>query len=41
MKIWKENNNDIPYKLKDSIPIYNLVLKRLKNTKDISVYEKL
>jgi hypothetical protein len=40
MKIWKQKHNGIPYNLKDDRPIYNLVLKRLKNTKDILVYEK-
>jgi len=40
MKFWKQKHNGIPYKLTDSRPIYNLVLKRLKNTKDISVYKK-
>jgi hypothetical protein len=33
MKIWKEKHNDAKYKLTDSKPIDNLVLKRLKNKK--------
>ena len=33
MKIWKEKHNDDKYKLTDSKPIDNLVLKRLKNKK--------
>jgi len=34
MKIWKEKHNDDKYKLTDSKPIDNLVLKRLKNKKE-------
>jgi len=40
MKIWEEKHHGIKYRLKYRGPIYNLVLKRLKNTKDISVYKK-
>jgi len=40
MKFWEEKHHGIKYRLTDRGPIYNLVLKRVKNTKDILVYKK-
>jgi hypothetical protein len=35
MKFWEEKHHGIKYRLTDRGPIYNLVLKRVKNKKDI------